>query len=616
MFLNSFHVVNFRCFGKIPPIPIHKLTVFIGENDAGKTAVLDALKILVTDDKPSRDDYRDLPGGQKAERITISGTFTLEEYDTLPEDYRTLDGRELKLTKIFTTEGAIDCQVAGRGFADTRWNTFDKQSASVQQELLQSIDVAPGSNKQTRIKQFQQAVEEGRLEKEATILEIKANQLDTYLPRFETVSATDYAHPDSIVRQTLRSVAYSVINPENPQTGERELLPELKTLQQHIKDVLDTKIEEMYETLQRENPRLLSVKANPAIDFSQCVGNINLMINSGEGPRLVGFFGEGTKKKLWMGLLEWQRQEAKGISTIRVYDEPDVNLDYTAERRLFSGILETTRNPSAHTQAVVCTHSVTLIDRTPSESVNLITVGGNGERTIERMETQEEDEGVREFLESVGRTVGLTNSAFFYERAFLIVEGESEENALPILYRNLYGHSCVEDGIVFINLYTCSAWKTVLSLFKRDKSPITFLLLDNDCKEEGSSGRVTPNALSEIGYPENFAQKNCFYIGKKEFEDAFSSEDITAVLNSHWPKRDAPPWTISDINQFRQDGQKFSKDLLNHVRKTCTKDRRGTAKKPEFAEKLALHCKNEDQVPDAIRSVLTELRICAGCNET
>lgn len=109
----------------------------------------------------------------------------------------------------------------------------------------------------------------------------------------------------------------------------------------------------------------------------------------------------------------------------------------SAERKLFGGIVEATRQSGSRMQAVVCTHAITLVDRAPGGSIRLIQVADDGKRSVRHLETGSDVE-VEQFLSSVGRVLGLSNSALFYERAFLVVEGESEENAIPILYRHLF----------------------------------------------------------------------------------------------------------------------------------------------------------------------------------
>jgi predicted ATP-dependent endonuclease of OLD family len=82
-------------------IPFHRLSVFIGENDAGKTAIVDALEILLTSASPSSDDFR-LAGDNHAQanKIRFKARFPLELHDTLPEDYRAADGTQLILVSL------------------------------------------------------------------------------------------------------------------------------------------------------------------------------------------------------------------------------------------------------------------------------------------------------------------------------------------------------------------------------------------------------------------------------------------------------------------------------------------------------------------------------------
>jgi putative ATP-dependent endonuclease of OLD family len=616
MLLKNLLLTNFRCFNNLPTIPIHKLTIFIGENDSGKTAIIDALQILLTNQNPSSSDYRILTENQQVDKIVIGGNFELEAHDSVPEDYITIDGRELVLTKTFTQSNVI-ITVNGRGFPDYRWSSFPRQNAQIQRELLESIGISPGSNIDQRIEQFEVAVASKRLTKIGAELEIHFSDIAEFLPRFELVASTDYRHPDTMVQRTFQAVVNSFLRPEDPKTGERELLPELQELKRQIKNTLDNEITKIFSTLKRTNPKLVNIQVSPEIDFARSISATNLMVDVGEGLRFINSVGEGTKKKLWLGLLDWESETQHGlqdVSVIRAYDEPDVNLDYAAERKLFDTILESTRSADSRTQALVSTHAVTLVDRAPGKSINLIKVGIDGTRHIQYL-TGARDIEIERFLSTIGRSVGLTNSALFYERSFLVVEGESEENSLPILYRNLYGKSLIEDGIVLISLFSCGAWKAMLHILQLHKSEITVMLLDQDCTSPDSCTRLTPEALAEIGFPIDYLRTSCFLIGMKEYEDAFSTSDIIAVLDIYWPKQNGDRWVEDDINQFRDVNRKFSEDLLQCVRRICIPAQRNSVRKPEFAEKLAQHCRKEQQIPLMIRRVFQEARTRSGLIE-
>lgn len=138
------------------------------------------------------------------------------------------------------------------------------------------------------------------------------------------------------------------------------------------------------------------------------------------------------------------------------------------------------------------------------------------------------------------------------------------------------------------------------------------MLLDQDCTDTNSSGCVTDAVLAEIGYPAGWKDSNCYYIGTKEFEDAFRFEDIVAVLDNHWPKENGNRWGVADVEQFNVPERKFSSDLLRHVRMTCTPSLRSSVRKPDFADKLAQYCSTKEQIPQTIRDVFTKARTIAG----
>src|SRR5690606_39069691 len=126
----------------------------------------------------------------------------------------------------------------------------------------------------------------------------------------------------------------------------------------------------------------------------------------------------------------------------------------------------------------------------------------------------------------------------------------SEECALPTLYRNLYGRTLKQDGILLVNLHTNSAWKAVLKFLHHNRAEVTVLLLDRDCITANGTGIISSDDLRQIGFPDDFLSTNCHFIGEREFEDAFRTSDIVTVLNDHWPKLQGGAWTDCDVDQF------------------------------------------------------------------
>jgi putative ATP-dependent endonuclease of OLD family len=607
MLLIKLSVRNLKCYTSVVDVPLHRLTVFIGENDAGKTVLLDALQLLLENRSPVLSDYRKIGSEPPSEEIVISGVFEIETTDQIPEDFHPSDKNEFILTKTFTQRSS-KCEILGQGFGNPALNNFESQLADTQKDLLREFGVeSPAANKPGRVEQFSQLVAENRIPKSNMQREVQFSQIADFLPRFQRISSADYKQPDSLIQSTLQDTVNSFLRPKN-ETGDPTLLPELVDIQSRIKTALDLKVSEMEEILKQINPKLRGLSVQPAVDFSKSVTSRNLMIDLGNGHQLIDSFGEGTKKKLWMGIIDWigkTQNQMADLPYFRVYDEPDVNLDYSAERKLFANILESTTRENSRTQSVVCTHAVTLVDRAPAHSINLIQVDSEGERSINFL-NDSNDDNVKGFLATMGRSVGIANSALFYERAFIVVEGESEENALPILYRNLYRRSMIEDGLVLINLRTCGAWKSVLKVLQANKFDITVMLLDQDCNRPESSAFITPIILNELGFSPDWQANNCLYIGTKEFEDAFLTEDMVSVLNVNWRKNDGSLWISQDVDQFREPDKKFADDLLTHIRSSCVPQLRSTMRKPVLSEKLAVQCNCSERIPEKIKLVFAK----------
>ena len=137
------------------------------------------------------------------------------------------------------------------------------------------------------------------------------------------------------------------------------------------------------------------------------------------------------------------------------------------------------------------------------------------------------------------------------------------------------------------------------------------MLLDQDCTSPNSSGYISLESLSEVGYSASFKQDNCLYIGIKEFEDAFADGDILAVLNTEFPKQDGSLWIASHLPN-RNGGGKFSEELLRQVKTEAVPTTRQKAKKPTFAEMLASHCNTSAQIPTKIWDAFEKVRRISG----
>jgi putative ATP-dependent endonuclease of the OLD family len=604
-------IENFRCYREITDISFNQLTAFLGANDAGKTSLGRAIEILITSEKPIASDFCVTESGVTAKEIVIKASFDIDENSPIHQKFSVKEKGNLQFKKEFDRNLHQKTFIYGKKFMDERFYDFENSVADIQSELLRNINIDPGPNKSTRIAQFQSAKSSDLIPYDFDWTEIKFDEIQEFLPIFDKVSSYEYKNPELFVQGILRqNIGDAFMEGEG---DEKELISELKHVENKVRQKLNEKVERMTEFLQKMVPELVSVEVEPNFDFSKGVTSNTLLLKIGDQMRSVSTFGEGIKKKVWMGLLEWQISSSENVFSrqiIRVYDEPDVNLDYKSERKLVASIVEATLTKNLF-QAILFTHSVALIDFLPMKSLRLVNVEHSGERKIDWIfDSDEDDTEFEHFLNNMTSNLGLKNSEVFFERAFIFVEGDTEYNALPILYSKIYQRSIKLDGIVIIDLESCGAWSAVMKAVIRSKSGKTLLFLDSDCTTDGSSARVLKRA-TELGLNANWINNHVFYVGQKEFEDAFDSEFIADFLNDVYGKEESA-WTSAEITNLKNTSVKFSTDLLRELQSNARKNKRSDVSKPHFGRSLAEYYSEKYEMPQTIQKMFVRIREIAG----
>src|SRR5258708_27682166 len=83
MYVSELHAMGFRCFGPQNPLALklrRGLNVLVGPNDAGKTAIIDAMRFVLWtrgDDflRLDSDDFHIKPEGERGTELLIRCTF-------------------------------------------------------------------------------------------------------------------------------------------------------------------------------------------------------------------------------------------------------------------------------------------------------------------------------------------------------------------------------------------------------------------------------------------------------------------------------------------------------------------------------------------------------------
>jgi len=581
---------NFQCF-KNCRIPFHAITILIGENDSGKTAILKAIEYILTNRSPELNLFHQIDGQiEKNCEIGIKFSVIPQIHHDFPKEF--ICNNEILIKRTFEynppQELKSDIFIYRYIFEKDELNSIDDLRAAQLQSLFSELDLEYSNvnDAKSRLKEY---IFENfdSIPKNAGWAPIKWNLISPYIPSYEYYSSSDYGNPIKIVENTLQSVYRSNFY-ETDAAGNERLKDEFQEKISLITDDLNQKIKEDLKTkIQTINPNILDISGNFHIDFGRGFSLSTLFADFGQGPRDLSNIGEGTKKRLFLAITEWDKEIRKKTTLkniVRGYDEPDANLHYKAQKEIFYLLKSLSEDDAANIQPIICTHSLSMIDRAPPKVINHL-VHNCGITTVNYLIGQE-DADVREFLDQVSEISGISNSSLFFERCFLVVEGETELNSLPILYKMMKGVNFSEDGVVLVNIEGNGSWKSFLKLLSKNKANSTILFLDSDTQTD-TRRSLNPHSICEVGFNEEFLKNNVLFVGDKEFEDIFPNEIICRCLNQFYPKIEGESWIPSEIESMRSE--KLSEALKGSIgRYQYDHGIRGNDfRKPEFGKRLA-----------------------------
>lgn len=585
MKLEELVITGYKCFKEETRIPFHNLTVLIGENDSGKSTIIKAIDLLLgkynadsTDFYSSETDHLD--------SFTISAVFSVNRNDVAEELHPYIINNRFLLKKVYLKDEALNTFSRKFVLEDNELENYQSLNAEPMRELLVRYGL-PAKNLQSErklaVKEYIEAEWEN-LGKRLDEVSIQFSTVSPFLPMFQYFGSHEYGNPQNLVRKTLDNILNNYFYKE---TGELKS-KSIKKVQDRVLERLNASIENnLLDKIQKYNNKVQNIKGRIDLSFSRGLSFNGLEINEGTGFQLIDQKGEGSKKRLFLSILEWDKEVQttiiNGRPLIRAYDEPDSNLHYEAQRKMFYAIESTANNTRSNTQAIIATHSIAMIDRAPSNCINHV-LHKEGISNVNYLRTNG-DANIQAFLNQISIVGGIKNSSIFYEKCFFIVEGDSEEASIGKIYKRFFNRTLIEDGVILVNLKSNGAWQNFLRLLNSNKKDVTVMLLDTDTQNLNSGAAITPTRLTDIGFDPVFLANNVFFAGTQEFEDLYPDHRIRDILNKIHPKSPTGRWTINNVRDIRANNPKISKGLDAETIKYIT-HHRNRFNKPEFASEI------------------------------
>jgi hypothetical protein len=415
------------------------------------------------------------------------------------------------------------------------------------------------------------------------------------LPVYLAFSSTDEPDPEAQVRKVLQASYERML-------ADPDLTGPVHDLEQQVSDRLQAEAQQLCRHIQERVPELTSVSAVPSLAFRHGLSNVQLRAFKGSEDVGLRHAGAGRQRRISLAVWEWISQiiatpEDDEVSLVIAYDEPDTHLDYARQRDLVDLIHAQCENPQV--RMIVATHSLNLIDRVDIADVVQLRLDESGRTVTERL-SDETHEGVDRYLASISAALGLRTSVLLHERCFLAVEGPTEQQTFPILFRLVMNRPLQSAGIALI---ACNGNEGALKVtrFLIEHNRTVVFILDNDSATNPATRKLfSKDRLRSY----LITDQQVHYIGgPNELEELYSDNQWAETANELWPRQDGHPWTTQDFSGLRSGG-KFSDDLKDLIRRSSEE---APSSKQEINLGLVLRLHTSDEVPEQLRKVFEQI---------
>ncbi|QYA98963.1 hypothetical protein KZO11_38150 [Streptomyces anulatus] len=604
MYLDSFSASGFRSLTEVADIPVSCPTILAGRNDGGKSAVLTALSFLLGVHRLTDEDRTYLQGdgatGRRCEQTWVEGIFALDEAERVPAELR----GTIRIRRIARAGEPACWEYFGQQPADTRLRGLDRLLKQPLADLVVEFGLSPASSLKEDL--LAAVTSYARTAPQIEQWQPLPKNLETRLPRLLMFGGKD-ERPDDAVRTALNSCYETHLEDE-------ALQGQVRQIEAEITQRLEKEADSLCQHIRRHCSEFVGVQVRPEVSFKSGFKRAPLEVSRADGePVDLTRSGQGSTRRIALAVWEWTSNllaEAELASagepdaeaptqTIVVYDEPDTHLDYRHQRTVMDIIRKQCALP--HVSVMVATHSMNLIDGVDIADVVHLGLNDHGRTVVERLEDDCHD-GIDFHLGQIAAALGLRNSVLLHERCFLAVEGETEQQCIPLLFRLSQKLSLQSAGIA---LWACENNEGALHLARYlvQRKRSVMLMIDADSR---TNKLFKDEKLRKAGLD---LDKQVAYVGEalgfNELEELFTDERWAAAANLRWPRPAPRTWNAEDFTAHRGT-KKFSARVLDMIKREAAEA--SPNGKPAMLNGLVTTLTAPEDVPQQLREVFGQLQ--------
>lgn len=582
MQLDTVRIEGFRSIESSLEITVASPTVLAGRNDAGKTALLDAVQFLLDASALTERDRTYGPSGPdgaptRVSETIVEGAFVLSTQERVDLGLP----KVIRLRRTYRDSGTV-LELLTDVPLDKGLRDVPSMDVKTLKERLTSLGLATTGNKSDLVARLNEVVEVAA----KTIAWVTApSAVKVALPRVERFNAASTQNPEAAILATLRTSYKNHMDDPQVSGTIGDVTAKLQALVSADAESLRTHIKNQCDDVGE-----ISIHPSIRLDSGLRETEVSALNSRGEAIHL-GQSGTGRSRRIALAVWEFNADllKAAGDDTVLLYDEPDTHLDYSHQRG-FMALLEE-QSELRHVKSLIATHSMNLIDGVDISRV--VHLRHENERTI--ADVLIDDTEVGEHLGAIAASLGLRNTVLLHERLFVGVEGATESKALPVLFKIATGRHLQTCGIA---LWPCDNNDGALRFaqYLRAHNREVRLVVDQDSLDLKmfSEPQLNRHSLS--------LDRDVLTIGTRELEDTFTDAQWAACANSTWPREDRTQWLEGHFSAHRAG--KFSTEVERMIREHSGVQVSG---KPAIMTGMALSLTAKDEIPEKLHALFAEL---------